>query len=152
MPPLRTRRKTTSPRAPVPKGAAVFVKRTERKVTNSGKTLLSVSNIEVIYDHVILVLRGVSLEVPEGGIVALLGANGAGKTTTLKAISNLLSAERGDVTKGVIEFELHGNFDVNFQEQGMACNVKVPLRSSLYEETSRIYGDEPGQNGSDPVM
>ncbi|HMA32631.1 MAG TPA: ABC transporter ATP-binding protein [Casimicrobiaceae bacterium] len=65
---------------------------------------LSVNNIEVIYDHVILVLRGVSLDVPEGGIVALLGANGAGKTTTLKAISNLLHAERGEVTKGAIEF------------------------------------------------
>ena len=65
---------------------------------------LSVNNIEVIYDHVILVLRGVSLQVPKGRIVALLGANGAGKTTTLKAISNLLSAERGDVTKRKIEF------------------------------------------------
>jgi branched-chain amino acid transport system ATP-binding protein len=65
---------------------------------------LSVNNIEVIYDHVILVLKGVSLEVPEGGIVALLGANGAGKSTTLKSISNLLAAERGDVTKGTIEF------------------------------------------------
>ena len=67
-------------------------------------TLLSINNIEVIYDHVILVLKGVSLDVPEGRIVALLGANGAGKTTTLKAISNLLHAERGDVTKGSIEF------------------------------------------------
>jgi len=67
--------------------------------------ILSVNNIEVIYDHVILVLKGVSLEVPEGGIVALLGANGAGKTTTLKAISNLLGAERGDVTKGSIIFK-----------------------------------------------
>ncbi len=66
---------------------------------------LTVSNIEVIYDHVILVLRGVSLHVPKGRIVALLGANGAGKTTTLKAISNLLRAERGDVTKGSIEFD-----------------------------------------------
>ena len=65
---------------------------------------LFVNNIEVIYDHVILVLKGVSLEVEEGAIVALLGANGAGKTTTLKAISNLLSAERGEVTKGHIEF------------------------------------------------
>ena len=65
---------------------------------------LAISNIEVIYDHVILVLRGVSLEVREGQIVALLGANGAGKTTTLKAISNLLRAERGDVTKGQIVF------------------------------------------------
>ena len=70
----------------------------------NGKPLLSVNNIEVIYDHVILVLKGVSLEVPEGGIVALLGANGAGKSTTLKAISNLLGAERGDVTKGLIEY------------------------------------------------
>ncbi|MDQ6917689.1 MAG: ABC transporter ATP-binding protein [Pseudomonadota bacterium] len=67
-------------------------------------TLISVNNIEVIYDHVILVLKGVSLEVPQGKIVALLGANGAGKTTTLKAISNLLRAERGEVTKGTIEF------------------------------------------------
>jgi branched-chain amino acid transport system ATP-binding protein len=67
--------------------------------------ILSVNNIEVIYDHVILVLKGVSLEVPKGGVVALLGANGAGKTTTLKAISNLLRAERGEVTKGSIEFE-----------------------------------------------
>ncbi|MGE3536038.1 MAG: ABC transporter ATP-binding protein [Candidatus Tectimicrobiota bacterium] len=66
--------------------------------------LLRVNNIEVIYDHVILVLKGVSLEVPEGAIVALLGANGAGKTTTLKAISNLLQAERGAVTKGSIEY------------------------------------------------
>jgi branched-chain amino acid transport system ATP-binding protein len=66
---------------------------------------LSVNNIEVIYDHVILVLKGVSLEVSEGSIVALLGANGAGKSTTLKAISNLLAAERGDVTKGTIEFK-----------------------------------------------
>ena len=67
--------------------------------------ILRVNNIEVIYDHVILVLKGVSLDVPAGGIVALLGANGAGKTTTLKAISNLLHAERGDVTKGSISFE-----------------------------------------------
>src|SRR5882757_10422881 len=66
---------------------------------------LSVNNIEVIYDHVILVLKGVSLAVPEGRIVALLGANGAGKSTILKAVSNLLSAERGDVTKGSIEYQ-----------------------------------------------
>ncbi|MCH6583629.1 MAG: ABC transporter ATP-binding protein [Proteobacteria bacterium] len=73
-------------------------------MTNNGALLLAVNNIEVIYDRVILVLKGVSLEVPEGGIVALLGANGAGKTTTLKAISNLLKAERGEVTKGSIEY------------------------------------------------
>jgi branched-chain amino acid transport system ATP-binding protein len=67
--------------------------------------ILSVNNIEVIYDHVILVLKGVSLSVPRRGITALLGANGAGKTTTLKAISNLLRAERGEVTKGNIVFD-----------------------------------------------
>lgn len=67
--------------------------------------VLQINNIEVIYDHVILVLKGVSLIVPRGGIVALLGANGAGKTTTLKAVSNLLGAERGEVTKGSIIFE-----------------------------------------------
>ena len=67
--------------------------------------ILSVNNIEVIYDHVILVLKGVSLSVPKGGITALLGANGAGKTTTLKAISNLLRTERGEVTKGSIVFD-----------------------------------------------
>ena len=70
----------------------------------SATPVLSINNIEVIYDHVILVLKGVSLHVDQGGIVALLGANGAGKTTTLKAISNLLQAERGEVTKGNIEF------------------------------------------------
>jgi branched-chain amino acid transport system ATP-binding protein len=70
----------------------------------NAKPLLEVNGIEVIYNHVILVLKGVSLSVPEGGIVALLGANGAGKTTTLKAVSNLLRAERGEVTKGLIEF------------------------------------------------
>ena len=73
--------------------------------TREDKTLLDVNGIEVIYNHVILVLKGVSLAVPEGGIVALLGANGAGKTTTLKAVSNLLRAERGEVTKGAIHFD-----------------------------------------------
>ncbi|MEL6516421.1 MAG: ABC transporter ATP-binding protein [Pseudomonadota bacterium] len=68
------------------------------------ETLLEVNNIEVIYDHVILVLKGVSLSVPKGGITALLGGNGAGKTTTLKAISNLLRSERGEVTKGTINY------------------------------------------------
>ena len=68
------------------------------------ETLLDISNIEVIYNHVILVLRGVSLQVPKGGITALLGGNGAGKTTTLKAISNLLHSERGEVTKGSIKY------------------------------------------------
>ncbi len=65
--------------------------------------LLNVNGIEVIYNHVILVLKGVSLQVPEGGVVAILGGNGAGKTTTLRAVSNLLAGERGEVTKGSIE-------------------------------------------------
>jgi branched-chain amino acid transport system ATP-binding protein len=69
----------------------------------TARPLLAVNNIEVIYDHVILVLKGVSLRVPDGGITALLGANGAGKSTTLKAISGLLRTERGEVTKGTIE-------------------------------------------------
>ena len=68
------------------------------------ENLLEVNNIEVIYNHVILVLKGVSLNVPKGGIIALLGGNGAGKTTTLKAISNLLKSERGEVTKGHITY------------------------------------------------
>ena len=68
------------------------------------ETLLEINNIEVIYNHVILVLKGVSLSVPKGGITALLGGNGAGKTTTLKAVSNLLHSERGEVTKGSITY------------------------------------------------
>src|SRR5215475_5166260 len=70
--------------------------------TKTAAPILSVNNIEVVYDRIILVLKGVSLTVPSGGIVALLGANGAGKSTTLKAISNLLKSERGAVTKGSI--------------------------------------------------
>jgi branched-chain amino acid transport system ATP-binding protein len=84
-------------------------RRQKRKIrasmTMEQSPLLKVNNIEVIYEHVILVLKGVSLEVPSGGIISLLGANGAGKTTTLKAISNLVKAERGEVTKGTVEFE-----------------------------------------------
>jgi branched-chain amino acid transport system ATP-binding protein len=76
--------------------------RTSNDVT--AETLLEVNNIEVIYNHVILVLKGVSLKVPKGGITALLGGNGAGKTTTLKAISGLLGSERGDITKGTIQY------------------------------------------------
>jgi branched-chain amino acid transport system ATP-binding protein len=71
----------------------------------AAKPILSINNVEVIYDHVILVLKGVSLTVQEGGIVAILGANGAGKSTTLKSISNLVRSERGEVTKGSIEFK-----------------------------------------------
>src|SRR5690242_11203192 len=75
-----------------------------RGLMTAAAALLAVNSIEVIYNRVILVLKGVSLAVPAGGIVALLGANGAGKTTTLKAISNLLRAERGEVTKGAITY------------------------------------------------
>ncbi|MDE9450414.1 ABC transporter ATP-binding protein [Aliiroseovarius sp. Z3] len=74
----------------------------EKTARNAGENLLEVNNIEVIYNHVILVLKGVSLNVPKGSITAILGGNGAGKTTTLKAISNLLQSERGEVTKGSI--------------------------------------------------
>jgi branched-chain amino acid transport system ATP-binding protein len=87
--------------APAPAGLAGAVQAARAP---AAAPILSVNNIEVVYDHVILVLKGVSLEVPKGEIVALLGANGAGKSTTLKAISNLLAAERGEVTKGSIVF------------------------------------------------
>jgi len=83
--------------------ATALASTVEATVPEAARSLLAVNNIEVVYDHVILVLKGVSLAVRERGIVALLGANGAGKTTTLKAISNLLRAERGEVTKGSIE-------------------------------------------------
>src|ERR1700736_125051 len=86
---------------PPPAGAAAEVV----PAAPAAAPILAVNNIEVVYEHVILVLKGVSLEVPKGEIVALLGANGAGKSTTLKAISNLLSAERGEVTKGSIIFD-----------------------------------------------
>ncbi|MFZ1894876.1 MAG: ABC transporter ATP-binding protein [Rhodoplanes sp.] len=76
-----------------------------REAALASPSILTVNNIEVVYNHVILVLKGVSLSVPKGEIVALLGANGAGKTTTLKAISNLLQSERGEVTKGSIVFD-----------------------------------------------
>ncbi|MCP5085371.1 MAG: ABC transporter ATP-binding protein [Rhodobacteraceae bacterium] len=81
--------------------------------TKADETLLEVNNIEVIYNHVILVLKGVSLSVPKGGITALLGGNGAGKTTTLKAISNLLHSERGEVTKGTISYRGNAIAELN---------------------------------------
>ncbi len=84
---------------------AVLERPQTAKADARGEVLLSVNNIEVVYDHVVLVLKGVSLTVHRGEVVALLGANGAGKTTTLKAISNLLRTERGEVTKGSITFE-----------------------------------------------
>ena len=97
------------------------------------RTLLAVNNIEVIYDHVILVLKGVSLTVPEQGIVALLGANGAGKTTTLKAISNLLRAERGEVTKGSIEFD-------GKQVEALTCNDLVKMGVIQVMEGRHCFG------------
>ncbi|KIC44969.1 branched-chain amino acid ABC transporter ATP-binding protein [Ruegeria sp. ANG-S4] len=86
------------------------------------ETLLEVNNIEVIYNHVILVLKGVSLTVPKGGITALLGGNGAGKTTTLKAVSNLLHSERGEVTKGTITYRgqsVHESDPADLVEKGV---------------------------------
>jgi branched-chain amino acid transport system ATP-binding protein len=90
--------------APAERNAGEAAATPPPSVVLANAPILDVNNIEVVYNHVILVLKGVSLEVPKGGIVALLGANGAGKTTTLKAISNLLHAERGEVTKGSILF------------------------------------------------
>ncbi|KIC14189.1 ABC transporter ATP-binding protein [Leisingera sp. ANG-Vp] len=86
------------------------------------ETLLEVNNIEVIYNHVILVLKGVSLNVPKGGITALLGGNGAGKTTTLKAVSNLLHSERGEVTKGSVKYrgrDVHALDPADLVKQGV---------------------------------
>jgi branched-chain amino acid transport system ATP-binding protein len=86
------------------------------------ETLLEVNNIEVIYNHVILVLKGVSLNVPKGGITALLGGNGAGKSTTLKAISNLLHSERGEVTKGSIKYrgeDVHASDPADMVRKGV---------------------------------
>jgi len=87
------------------RSAAVVVPAAAPIAAPAPAPILSLNNVEVVYDRVILVLKGVSLAVPAGGIVALLGANGAGKTTTLKAISNLLHSERGEVTKGTIVFD-----------------------------------------------
>ena len=94
----------TSKEAVIPPPSRLAATSNTAAVTEAAPTL-SLNNIEVVYDHVILVLKGVSLQVSAGEIVALLGANGAGKSTTLKAISNLLSAERGEVTKGSIIFD-----------------------------------------------
>jgi branched-chain amino acid transport system ATP-binding protein len=80
------------------------IKVAKNKKSNTAEDILIVNNIEVVYSHVILVLKGVSLKVKKGGITALLGGNGAGKSTTLKSISNLLASERGEVTKGSVSF------------------------------------------------
>ncbi len=84
--------------------AATVENDSQQGAATAAESLLEINNIEVIYNHVILVLKGVSLSVPKGGITALLGGNGAGKTTTLKAVSNLLHSERGLVTKGSIQY------------------------------------------------
>ncbi len=75
-------------------------------MTTTATPLLVLNNIEVIYDRIALAIKGASIEVPQGGMVALLGANGAGKSTLLKAVSGLLKAERGEVTRGDVQF--HG--------------------------------------------
>ena len=132
------------------------VERTSLTPLAQNERILSVKNIEVIYDHVILVLKGVSLDVPKGGIVALLGANGAGKTTTLKAISNLLHAERGDVTKGSIVFEQAEVQDLSPNElvrrgciqvmEGRHCfghlTIEENLLTGAFTQTRRLSGDQ----------
>jgi branched-chain amino acid transport system ATP-binding protein len=105
----------------------------ERAPTAAAEPILTLNNVEVVYDHVILVLKGVSLTVPRGGIVALLGANGAGKTTTLKAISNLLHSERGEVTKGSITFE-------GAQVQALSPNELVRRGCIQVMEGRQIFG------------
>ncbi len=108
----------------------------------SGDLLLEVNNIEVIFNHVILVLKGISLSVPKGGITALLGGNGAGKTTTLKAISNLLHSERGEVTKGTIMYRGQSVADLSPSElvrrgviqvmEGRHCFEHLTVEENLY--------------------
>jgi branched-chain amino acid transport system ATP-binding protein len=120
-------------------------------VSVTPQPLLSVNNIEVIYDHVILVLKGVSLAVPEGGIVALLGANGAGKSTTLKAISGLLGTERGDITKGSIDLggrPIHGRNPSEIVRRGV---VQVMEGRHVFEhltvEENLLTGAYTRRNG-----
>jgi branched-chain amino acid transport system ATP-binding protein len=106
-----------TPAAPGHAGRGPFVREDPMRDTAAAtETLLEVRNIEVIYSHVILVLKGVSLNVPKGGITALLGGNGAGKTTTLKAISNLLRSERGEITKGSVLYRGEPVGDLNPSE------------------------------------
>src|SRR5258708_22387703 len=111
---------------------------------------LSVNNIEVVYSHVILVLKGVSLDVPRGGIVALLGANGAGKTTTLKAVSNLLQGERGEVTKGSSLFdgvEVQSLWPNDLVRRG-CIQVMEGGVASLTALSKRISGPAPSRAGT----
>jgi ABC-type glutathione transport system ATPase component len=111
--------------------------------------MLSVNNIEVLYDRVILVLKGVSLTVPRGGIVALPGANGAGKTTTLKAISNLLGAERGEVAKGTIVLDGAEVQALSPSELGGAALLRPPRRTGS-ASSARSPGRPAGPTKSPP--
>lgn len=125
------------------------------------ETLLDVSNIEVIYNSVILVLRGVSLTVPKGGITALLGGNGAGKTTTLKAISNLLHSERGEVTKGSIKYrgEAIAKLDpatlvkkgVIQVMEGRHCFEHLTVEENLLTGAFTVKGNAAAQQGLEKV-
>ena len=127
----------------------------EAPTASNAKPLLQVQNIEVIYDHVILVLRGVSLQVPQGGIVTLLGANGAGKSTTLKAISCLLQSERGEVTKGSIE--IRGENTVNLGPSEMVRNGVIQVMEGrhcfehLTVEENLMTGAYTRGDGNDAV-
>ena len=125
------------------------------------ETLLDISNIEVIYNQVILVLRGVSLQVPKGGITALLGGNGAGKTTTLKAISNLLHSERGEVTKGSIKYrgEPIAELDpatlvkkgVIQVMEGRHCFEHLTIEENLLTGAFTVKGNAAAQEGLEKV-
>jgi branched-chain amino acid transport system ATP-binding protein len=131
---------------------------TQATAASASDKYLTVNNVEVIYDHVILVLKGVSLEVPKGKIVALLGANGAGKSTTLKTISNLLRAERGDVTKGSVEFKGDAIHELTPNElvkrgviqvmEGRHCFAHLSLEENLLTGayTRRVSGAQVKQD------
>jgi len=120
------------------------------------ETLLDVNNIEVIYNHVILVLKGVSLQVPKGGITALLGGNGAGKTTTLKAVSNLLHSERGEVTKGTIEYRGEPVAELNPAELVSRGVIQVMEGRHCFEhltvEENLLTGSYTRKDGKAAVM
>ena len=123
---------------------------------NSCDALLSVNNIEVIYNKVILVLKGVSLNVPHGSITALMGGNGAGKTTTLKAISNLLGSERGEVTKGTIKYHGKTVQDLNPSELVKMGVIQVMEGRHCFEhltiEENLMTGAFTRREGRDSVM
>ncbi len=140
---------------------ALTVSNPNPAVGEDRQPVLRVNNIEVIYDHVILVLKGVSLDVPEGGIVALLGANGAGKTTALRAISGLLDIQQGDITNGEITLDgrpIHRSTPSAIVKSGITQvmegrrvlaeftveeNLRIGAhtsRSAMKENLERVYG------------